>query len=237
MIKTVKTKLNSHICYPENDSIVGQALENDRIWEEPLIKRGLGLIGTGDVIDCGAYIGTHSIEWARKAKQVYSFEPVALSYKLLELNVLLNGLENVQTRKMGLFHGPDNGFLEISKPDIHNEVSNLAHASCLEDGEHKISEKCLFVSLDAELERSNHSNEIDLIKIDCEGMEYEVLQGAAKTIGHHKPHIIMEYNQQYQKNFEKMDCFLTDIGYEFVEWVEGGYGEIVRDKLWSHRNK
>ena len=49
-----------------------------------------------------------------------------------------------------------------------------------------------------------------MIKIDVEGMEIEVLEGAVETIRTAKPIILIE---TIKSNIDKINCFLSDLGY------------------------
>src|SRR6478736_1478467 len=52
------------------------------------------------VIDAGAFIGDHTISYARKAKKVYTFEPNKNNFKCLEYN--MSHFLNVELLNMGL---------------------------------------------------------------------------------------------------------------------------------------
>ena len=62
---------------------------------------------------------------------------------------------------------------------------------------------------------------VDLIKIDVEGHEHDVLQGARKTIKQHWPLLVVEMwtyrNKVSDANRRRTIDFLNSLGYEIVD--------------------
>lgn len=55
---------------------------------------------------------------------------------------------------------------------------------------------------------------IDLIKIDVEGMELDVLYSAKKSLIKFKPILYFEINKTIINDYDKISTFLTSLGYE-----------------------
>ena len=62
----------------------------------------------------------------------------------------------------------------------------------------------------------NNISKIDVIKIDAEGLDYEILKGAQQTIINFKPIIFCEYNNFYLNHNSKAEfiIYLERNGYE-----------------------
>jgi FkbM family methyltransferase len=75
--------------------------------------------------------------------------------------------------------------------------------------------------------------EVDFIKIDVEGYEYEVVKGGYETIMSNKPVIVVEQKGQdskwYRKDKDEASKFLLDLGYK-VKAIESGDFIMVWDK-------
>ena len=70
---------------------------------------------------------------------------------------------------------------------------------------------------------------VSLLKIDTEGYEPEVLEGARKLIEEHKPVIYLEMGGDYVESTHRSIRFLADAGYrtdhvEAVDWSQVGNG-------------
>ncbi|ASF38906.1 hypothetical protein CEH05_07185 [Halobacillus halophilus] len=133
------------------------------------------------VIDVGAYIGNHSTFFAQHCEaRVFSIEPNREAFDLLEKNVQLNGLENKTTL---LNHGVGK---ELGKGSIVGGSEDNMGMSQLKGD----------VEGDVVIETIDHLfselNRVDVIKIDVEGMEMDVLQGAVNTLKKHKPLLYIE---------------------------------------------
>jgi len=140
-------------------------------WEIYHLRR---LLTRGAVIlDAGANFGYYSLILAHFLQRnctIYAFEPTPSTYQRLSLNIDLNGMGDViQARRLGLSdHSGEASFVE--------QAGNTG-ATRLVEG-HGVQ----VVSLDS-FARANNLERVDLIKIDVEGMERSVLQGARELIG------------------------------------------------------
>ncbi len=165
------------------------------------------------ILDIGANVGSHTIYWAleRNAKKIYSFEPLEQTFKVLCKNIELNNLEKIVT---------------LSNKGLSNEKCkakvrmfwehNVGGTSFIknEDGEYD------FVPLDS----IEIPEKIDLVKIDVEGHEMEVLEGAKNTLYRNKPVIVIE---TFNKKTE-VSNFLTALGYSLVDTIREGEDYIFK---------
>lgn len=129
------------------------------------------------VIDIGAHIGEFALfcNVYLKAKTIYSFEPIATSYRLLQKNKP----EHSYPVAIG---AQDTLLMHIPKHTVM--------ASTFSSPQDTRQEYVTSIPLDTMPEVSKlHS--IDLFKIDVEGMEYDVL-GASKDIIPKSKYILME---------------------------------------------
>lgn len=131
--------------------------------------------------DVGANIGTYTIMLAGSGLRTYAFEPVYSNYKALSINILLNNLESKVTAfnfGLGKETRPEN----FSFDPLNTGASHIASlpAETLEAEKRSIATTIQLTRLD-DIISSFDLKESDrvLMKIDVEGMESEVLQGAA----------------------------------------------------------
>lgn len=156
------------------------------------------------IIDVGAYIGNHSMFFAQHCQaRVFSIEPNSEAFALLEKNIQLNGLENKTTlynygigkkRGKGSIVGgsEDNMGMSQLKDNVEGEV-------VIETIDHLFSEL----------------NRVDVMKIDVEGMEMDVLQGAANTLKKHKPLLYIETTTD--DNLHLVYSFLKKFNYKSLK--------------------
>ncbi|MFV8271457.1 FkbM family methyltransferase [Flavobacterium sp. GT2N3] len=154
------------------------ALETDVIFDSYNEVMILELIKTYalkgyDFIDIGANIGLHSLTAANSNSdiEIYSFEPEPYNYQNLIKNIVLNQYLNIRPFKMGLRNFTVNKTLNI------NEGWNKGKHSLklnFEGSNKKIN--IPISTLDSFRENIKCKNLI--IKIDVEGFEKEVIEGA-----------------------------------------------------------
>ncbi len=138
-----------------------------------------------DFIDVGANIGLHSLTAAPSNSdiEIYSFEPEPFNYQQLVENIVLNKYLNIRPFKIGLDNISVNKILNI------NEGWNKGKHSLkinFEGSYKKI--KIPLTTLDSFKENIKCENLI--IKIDVEGYEKEVIEGA-KCIFYQTENIIL----------------------------------------------
>jgi FkbM family methyltransferase len=149
------------------------------------------------VVDAGANLGTFTVPFAKAVGpygKVISFEPQPVIFDCLQNTVALNKLENVQLHRACLGNAPGN--VEIFEPD-YSQPANFSGVSFADEGpgdvqysQKKISAPVL--TLDSVLQNQR----LDFLKIDVEGMELEVLQGAQEALKKHQPVIYLENNRK-----------------------------------------
>jgi FkbM family methyltransferase len=132
------------------------------------------------VIDVGAHIGTHTLTMAYcvgDKGHVYAFEPQPKIFRELFQNIRLNLLKNISC--IWAAAGAKQGTIEASP-----FVSDNEGATPLMGG--------AGIHVDLIPIDSLKLNKVSLIKIDVEGMENLVLEGAKETILRNKPVILVE---------------------------------------------
>jgi len=161
------------------------------------------------IIDIGGNIGYSALyysDYILKSKGIcFSFEP--LSRNLYFHNNNTKNLKNLFTLPFGLSY--ENSEITLDMPDYalkqgKNRISNTGLISQNNlSNPTPLREKRMLLKLDDFFETVKKINlEVNYVKIDVEGSELNVLNGATKTILNHKPIIQMEFNNQFLKKLD-----------------------------------
>jgi FkbM family methyltransferase len=147
-------------------------------------------------IDVGANVGWHTLLMARLVGargRVLAFEPNPSVRDQLLRNVQLNRLGQVEIMSCALAETP--GVLNFFAPVAGDPASASGHIVSPENlpsGSIRVEASTLdLVAAEKQLGR------IDFVKIDAEGYEWPVLQGAQETIARFRPFIIFEFDRAY----------------------------------------
>lgn len=192
------------VYYPlKNESAVIRALLADRTWEKKAYDYYRNhILKEHTVIDCGAFIGSHTLKFSKLSKKVYAFEPVPLINKCLQKTLKEKEIKNVELFNIAL--GNDSKETNI--------YTNFNGDSSI-DG---IRNKRFNYNFKTRMERLDYiiglNEKIDFIKIDVEGSEWDVLEGAKEIIKKWRPMILLE-TWATKKNIIKLGKFLKDYGY------------------------
>lgn len=173
-------------------------LKKARLNDEPDLAVIPLLTKPGDVVfDIGANFGLFTrflSESVGRSGRVYSFEPTGDMYEVLKSNCDCLGLENAVPLRTAL--SDRTGRTEMIIPVREDGTLNHYEAS-LSSGPAEGTGKSVTVetsSLDEFCDRQR-IDRVDFIKCDVEGHEIEVLNGARRTLRHHRPTLLIEVNE------------------------------------------
>lgn len=180
------------MAYFPHDVYIGGALERYGEYVEEELQLLLSCVSEGSiVVEVGANIGCDTVALAKKVSasgRVFAFEPQRIIYQMLCANLAINGLWNVIAERAALGEGA--GIMQVPPVD-YSKDGNFGGVSLETPTDH--GEPVQVIALDA-----YGMTRCDLIKIDVEGMELDVLKGAADTISRLRPIIYVE-NDRKQK--------------------------------------
>ena len=139
------------------------------------------------ILDCGANIGIFSL-WAHylsSESQIYSFEPTKSTFEILEKNIKINNLDGcILNYNMAVGNRIDRIQLRSGKDSIGADNSLIDSGLQISD---KITiQNVQMVTLDNFVQENNLPR-VDFIKIDTEGYEKQIIQGASETIKRFSP--------------------------------------------------
>lgn len=161
-----------------------------KILNEPAWQNLFRIIKPGFVVfDIGANIGFLTLNFARTCHQgrVVAFEPDSQNFERLEHNVKLNDFTNIDLYKLALGSQPESR-------ELYKLYENNPGANRILSGEHHAKfphEKVSVMTLDRMVEELSLQH-LDLLKIDVEGFEMFVLQGAEESIKKWRPILFVE---------------------------------------------
>jgi FkbM family methyltransferase len=150
------------------------------------------------VIDIGANIADSSIYFAvRGAKKVIALEPFPENYEMAKRNIESNNLLDKITLQLAGC-AANQGFITISPFDKGSAVSSVKNSS------HGF--KVPLLTLDDILKQNGLQNgELNILKMDCEGCEYESLLSADRDVIRSFSHIQLEYHYGYKNLKYKLE--------------------------------
>lgn len=169
------------------DNTVGRCLDLYGEWSEPEVHLFSQVLRSGDVVvEAGANIGAHTVPLSRivgESGAVHAFEPININHRLLSANLLDNDCLNVKTYQAAL--GRDVRIVDFVDPDPGAEDNFGAfgfYASSLAP-----KTVCTQITVD-----SLNLARLDLLKVDTEGHEREIIEGALATLDRCRPILHLE---------------------------------------------
>jgi FkbM family methyltransferase len=175
------------------DSIVSESLALYGEWAQREIDFLAHFIAPGStVLDIGAFIGTHTLAFSALVGDqgtVIAFEPRAEAFDLLTRNVQDNQRTNVHLRQQGVSDAPASIQLHRMPPGAPTNFAGLALDDDDEGPASGPAYEVPLVTVDGLALAA-----VGLLKIDVEGMERQVLDGARETIASFKPAVFAEAN-------------------------------------------
>lgn len=171
----VNTAYGTIVIDPKRDQKMARLLSLGGYPNEELLDIVRALVPFGGIaVDAGAHIGTFAIAMSSFFRAVVAFEPVPATYTVLQKNVRAH--ENIEVRHKGL--GSQTSHAHVQE----RNATNAGSQTLISGGDLPV------VRLDDELSQA------DFIKIDVEGMELEMLEGASRLIQTSRPVVLFEVN-------------------------------------------
>lgn len=188
------------------------------------------LTGT-TVVDVGANLGNHSLEFADmvgEGGQVVAFEAQRLTYYQLCGNIILNGYPNIFAHNIAI--GNQRGWTLVETPNFLSpntiNVGNV-HVDTIPPTHLSRQTSCLIKMSTLDDFFSVSRNGVSVLKIDVEGFEPYVLDGAKELIKQNQPIIFIEiwdvnlrvYDFKEQDVFDRLDA----MGYKWEKLIKADH--------------
>jgi len=164
------------------------------------------------VVDIGANAGYFSLFAAAKFPhaRIFSYEPVPVNYKQLQRHCDLNSSQSIKCYPQAV--AGKNGEINLSF-DTSDSFTTSATIFKLANVEEK-SLKVSCVSLQTVMDE-NDIKKCDLLKIDCEGAEYDILYNCPAEYLQRIDQIAMEVHQgeKEDQNIDALEAFFRREGF------------------------
>lgn len=173
------------------------------VYHKNILKEGM------TILDIGSHIGIYAILAAEKTGgtgKVIAVEPELKNYENLLANINLNNFKNIIPVKIGLsdHNGLEKLFIN-SCSTSHSLLPERSNTSSFKEIQVK--------TLDKLLEELN-IKKIDAIKIDAEGSEMAILEGAKKILENNPSAKIIVASYHYPDEAKEVMDFLKKIGFK-----------------------
>lgn len=195
------------------------AVINEAFILNPYLAPGyLDLPADAVVVDVGANIGDFTLQVARRcpAGRVFAVEPVGEHVRMIAAQLRLNGIGNVICVQRALGASDRETVIRL-----YGIGSNAA-------GSEGKTEKVRLCTL-PQLMREQGIEQIDLLKLDCEGAEWDILPGAEEVFPRIRQ-ICMEFHCERGWTPERLAGWLRERGYH-VRHTAGPWNGL----LWAVR--
>jgi FkbM family methyltransferase len=176
------------------------------------------------VVDVGAHIGRYTLIAAKHASKVVSIEPDPSNFAMLESNIKLNFFSNVVPLRLAISNSPNRRRLFLAGGGDTGTSSLESNWSWTLDAGSKRRE----VEVECEtLDRLSNLlglERIDWLKIDVEGHEIPVLEGAKATLARTRK-LILEVAEGNETGCREL---VRQAGFELVAIDKGEKEEKIR---------
>ncbi|MFL6385133.1 MAG: FkbM family methyltransferase [Nitrososphaeraceae archaeon] len=194
-------------CRNNKDDFTTMTMREDEIIRHFNTKQG------DIVVDVGAHIGKYTIIASKRVGEngkVIAIEAHPGNYEMLNRNIKLNGLTNVTPLNYAVYS-------RKTKVKIYNNYTIMSERI----REKKVKEKFVEVNadtLDNLLQQNGiRQEQVNWIKIDVEGAEYEVLKGACNTLSNSKDialYIEIHGQNNYQPIIELLNSHSINVTFQ-----------------------
>lgn len=179
------------------------------------IRREYGDVsGRSTIVDIGANLGVFTLCAASESRNatVYAYEPSRTNFEMLVRNVEANQLsDRVKTFEQGVAAVAGDRVLHTSQSNLHT----------LFDGDQPAETATIACTSLEGIFEDNGLERIDLLKVNCEGAEYEIFYSAEASLLRRIDDIRLEYHEldSDQCNGAALRRFLEASGYSITRFT------------------
>lgn len=180
------------------------------------------------VIDIGGHLGFFSLyaSLLNPTVPIYAFEPHNGNFALLKENLKNNRVKNVIPKNLAVSNTVGEVELLISREDLNHSI---VHAIEPTDQVQKVQS----ITLEKIFDRQ-HLGQVDLLKIDCEGAEFAIIEDSPQSIFDRVSHIFLEYHDWVPNgDHRRLKKFLEACGYKVEKYPNAKMKEL--GFLWCRR--
>jgi FkbM family methyltransferase len=219
LVKTRHGLMNIH--HP--DDLISQQLLRTGEYEwyvVDILDYLLSKFNDGVFLDVGANMASVSLPLAVKYKkyQFHAFEVQPHMVSIINENITSNNITNIQVHPYGLSNVIKTISIRLPDYDTATNIGAFSLNSYVQDQSDIAQGYGQMAEVEVKtLDSLGLKGRIRAIKLDVEGLEQHVLDGAINTIaGNDYPPIVYElwsYNRWWDDNAEKLKTYLIDLGY------------------------
>jgi FkbM family methyltransferase len=218
-INAFHTNVLKYALFPKDNAVTSSIIwgwQYEKYMFDFLERNQIETIGK-DIIDVGGNNGNFAVDFSHlvgDSGKVFTFEPQRIIYYQLCANVFLNGLDNVYCYNVAV--GNQVGYLRMNVPDYHDKGEvNFGDVRVSDIGE-VVEQRPL---------DSYTFNDVVFIKIDVQGYESFVIDGAKETIKKHRPYLFVEFEEhllnEQGSSEEAVKAQIEALGYVVKPFQEG----------------
>lgn len=169
-------------------------------------------------LDIGADLGEFTIAMVASSRSVIAFEPRPAQAR--DLAAMFDAVgAPVQVEAVALSDKPGRMAMRVVESEPGRSTIDTSNELADVDGDE-------IRSIDVPVKRLDdlHLDDVGLVKIDVEGHELAVLQGATQTLARNRPAVVVEAEERHHPNaVADITALLTGLGY-------AGYFELGGDR-------
>jgi FkbM family methyltransferase len=172
-------------CHRQN--LIERSILEKGVWEpvetrmlKQNVRPGMVVLDVGANIGYFTFLSARAVGWSGA---VHAFEPTSYAYERMRRNLALNPdlPQNMTLNKLGL----------LARPVTRVESLEARFSGTIPS--HSELEQVQFTTIDEYVDQ-NALTRLDFVKIDVDGYDAQVVQGALRTLRRWKPTLLVELN-------------------------------------------
>jgi FkbM family methyltransferase len=168
------------------------------------------------VIDVGANAGFFDIQLLSKLNKatIYAYEPMPANIKMLNQTLKQNARlqQSIRLFQMAVTGQPMDKLDLFAEPEENAQVVASMFKGFNENNTQKITVPCVTLT---DIIEKNNLQSIDLLKLDCEGSEYDIMYNTAPHLIQRIRRMVIEVHDvdEDQNNIKAFDQYIQALGY------------------------